>query len=354
LSWSRKLDSNQPRAETTFAEAGQLKDAAQELRVHLQDYADKKRTESPILPIIAYYGTGRLFGPHNKKSEAYNPTSRWKGYEDCLTSASRYKHFEDWFERFSREAQQETIDGHPSVHAPKDKLQAVRTAVDALLAPSRWHSLAWSFALNEIVASHPEHGNLQVDKLSDGIRNMIGMIGDIAHRCTRLNPQFGAEAARKTPGIVMIDEVDMHLHPEWQQSVIQSLCDAFPLIQFIVTTHSPQVVTTVKRENIRILGKNELGAWEAVSPEQEIKGVESAVALNDVMHVNPIPPVEEAKWLIDYTAKIEIGTHEDEEGRGLRAKLLALYGAAHPVMLDIDRLTRFQAFKLRKDSKPKS
>lgn len=350
LAWSRQLDSNEPHAKTTFAEAIALKEEAQALRDDLQDYADKKKADAPTMPIIAYYGTGRLFGAHKKKSKDDNPTSRLKGYEDCLTSASRYKHFEDWFERFSREAQQETIDGQPSVHAPKEKLHAVTSAVDTLLAPSGWRGLKWSFAQNQIVASHPEHGTLPVNQLSDGIRNMIGMIGDIAHRCTRLNPQFGPLAGKKTPGIVMIDEVDMHLHPEWQQTVIQSLGEAFPCIQFVVSTHSPQVLTTVKRENIRILGRNEIGAWQATLPAEEIKGVESAVVLNDVMKVNPIPPVDEAEWLADYTAKVETGTHEDEEGHALYSKLLALYGPTHPVMLDIDRLVRFQAFKLRKQA----
>jgi predicted ATP-binding protein involved in virulence len=132
--------------------------------------------------------------------------------------------------------------------------------------------------------------------------------------------------------------------------VLGDLMRAFPGTQFIVTTHSPQVLTTVRRENIRILGRNTTGAWEALPPPQEIKGVESAVALNDVMGVNPIPPIDEAKWLVDYTAKIETGTHTDAEGLALREKLVALYGQQHPVLLNADRLIRFQAFKLRKES----
>lgn len=351
LAWSRTLESDKPRSKTTFVDALDLKAAATALRKHLQDFADGKRSDSPVLPLFAYYGTGRLFGAHKltkKKSEG--GTNRLLGYEDCLSSASRYKYFEGWFERFSRVAQQEKNDGAASTHAPREKLEAVTGAVNALLAPSGWRNLAWDFAEDRIVATHAEHGTLPVDFLSDGIRNMIGMVGDIAHRCTRLNPQLGAEAARKTHGIVMIDEVDMHLHPEWQQVVIQSLCDAFPLIQFIVTTHSPQVLTTVKSENIRVLGRNAAGVWEACPPPQEIKGVESAVALNSVMGVNPIPPVDEAKWLTDYVAHIENGTHTTAEAVALRDKLNSLYGPTHPVMLDVDRLTRFQAFKLRKGS----
>jgi predicted ATP-binding protein involved in virulence len=154
-------------------------------------------------------------------------------------------------------------------------------------------------------------------------------------------------ASQWTPGIVLIDEVDMHLHPEWQQVVLQALMEAFPRMQFVVTTHSPQVLTTVKSENIRVLAHG-----EALEPQCEIKGIDSAVALNDIMGVNPVPQqVEEAQWQADYIAKIESGIHDDQEGRYLRSKLISFYGARHPVMLDADRLIRFQAFKLRNQAK---
>ena len=72
----------------------------------------------------------------------------------------------------------------------------------------------------------------------------------------RLNPDLGINAVLKTPGIVLIDEVDMHLHPSWQQTVLYDLRKAFPLVQFIVTTHSPQVLTTVPPQSIRALRWN--------------------------------------------------------------------------------------------------
>ena len=79
------------------------------------------------------------------------------------------------------------------------------------------------------------------------------MAADIAYRMARLNPDLGENVALQTPGVVLIDEVDMHLHPSWQQTVINDLTRAFPLVQFIVTTHSPQLLTSVPPESIRIL-----------------------------------------------------------------------------------------------------
>jgi len=68
---------------------------------------------------------------------------------------------------------------------------------------------------------------------------MLGMVADIAYRSAVLNPQLGSEAAQKTPGIVLIDEIDLHLHPKWQRRVVEDLRATFPALQFVATTHSP-------------------------------------------------------------------------------------------------------------------
>lgn len=337
LKWSRTLESYKKAAKTTFVEAISLKNAATALRKHLQDFADAKCPDSPVLPILAYYGTGRLFGAHKlTKKKAEGGTHRLLGYEDCLSSASRYKYFEDWFERFSRVAQQERTDGKSSVHAPKEKLEAVTSAVNALLAPSGWQNLSWDFAENQIVATHPEHGTLPVEHLSDGIRNMIGMVGDIAHRCTRLNPQLAAEAARQTHGIVMIDEVDMHLHPEWQQRVLKALQDAFPLVQFIVTTHSPQVVSTAHRENIRILVPTSSGKWEARMPERNPYAHANSVVLETVMGGHAYPPNDTVDRLREYQKLVGNDEHDQPRALELRAALEREWGKTDPELALMD------------------
>ena len=334
LTWSRTLESDKPRAKTTFVDALSLKEAATTLRKHLQDFNDAKRTDSPVLPIFAYYGTGRLFGAHKltkKKAKAGGGTNRLLGYEDCLSSASRYKYFQDWFERFSRVAQQEKTDGKSSPHAPREKLEAVTSAVNALLEPSGWQNLSWDFADNQIVATHPEHGTLPVDHLSDGIRNMIGMVGDIAHRCTRLNPQLGAQAARQTHGIVMVDEVDMHLHPEWQHVVIQSLRDAFPMIQLIVTTHSPQVVSTVKPESLRVLRRDAAGKWIADDNVPNTYGHSNSRSLEAVMggraYPEHLPAVAELR---EYQRLVGADQHDSPRALELRTNLEAVWGKHDP------------------------
>lgn len=332
LEWSRKIESIQRRARTTTSEAKSLKNAAIQLRKLTQAYVDAPQTACPVLPLLAYYGTGRLFGVHrltNKKRSKGKPqTSRFNGYEDCLSSSSRYKFFVDWFERFSREAQQELSSGVASAHQPAQRLRAVKNAVNALLAPSHWGDLAWDFAEGTITATHPDHGTLPVDWLSDGIRNMIGLAADIAHRCVRLNPQFMDRAAFETHGIVLIDEVDMHLHPEWQQLVLPALCEAFPCMQFIVTTHSPQVLSTVRKENVRILEKDSEGGWFARKPEHSPLSQESGDVLAAVMRVNPIPTTSKEQSSLletvhDYEQLICAGLEGQTPALAVKAKLEA-------------------------------
>lgn len=81
--------------------------------------------------------------------------------------------------------------------------------------------------------------------MSDGLQAMINIVSEIAHRCIELNGCLGVNAVKQTPGIVMIDELDLYLHPHWQRHVLQDLVSAFPNIQFIVSTHSPFIVQSV-------------------------------------------------------------------------------------------------------------
>jgi predicted ATP-binding protein involved in virulence len=82
--------------------------------------------------------------------------------------------------------------------------------------------------------------------LSDGQRNIIAMVGDIGFKAAQLNPHLGADVLGRIPGIVLIDELDLHLHPRWQRHVVDDLRRLFPQVQFITTTHSPFIVQTAR------------------------------------------------------------------------------------------------------------
>ena len=254
ITWKRSRSGRKGR--TTIKDSASLVKKARELQTAVRN------GEEITLPLLAYYGTGRLWKEKRltEKKQAIGATSRLAGYTDCMNPESSYRAFADWLRMENLITYEQHVlameRGELGEGASRRTLlHAIQKSVNTVMKPSGWKNIRFSPSAQEVVAEHSELGILPVSILSDGIRNMIGLLADIAYRAVRLNPHLGEDAVRNTPGIVLIDEVDMHLHPGWQQLVLTDLkhADAFPHIQFIVTTHSPQIISTVKIENIRNL-----------------------------------------------------------------------------------------------------
>ena len=330
--WSRSL-SGPTKAKTTVKESKQLVEYAKWLQQCV------RTPDSDVsLPMVAYYGTGRLW--QQKKltiSKSLPRRSRTIGYTDSLDSASSYKSFVAWFRYWTESAfessYRERGASEPLQHSEfNDYLDSVSRAVNLCLEPVGWTGIRYSVAKKTLIASHKEHGELPGEILSDGIRNMIGMVADIAFRATKLNPHLGSMASEKTTGIVLVDEIDMHLHPSWQQVVLQSLRLAFPRVQFIVTTHSPQVASTVPDESIRILTAEGV---KAAPPGTE--GAESNRVLERVFGVDARPQSNEAtKELLRYLQLVNDGGWETQEALALRVKLDQRYRGEEPALLEAD------------------
>lgn len=320
------------------------------------------------LPVFGYYGTGRLWAQKRltenlKGKDDTRETDfyvRTFAYMNCLDPASSYKHFKEWFIwafQSLREQQIRQLEKRARVEelqAAEDRIRVVQQAIDSFLHPTTgWYQLEYSVTQeNSLVLSHDLYGTLDVDQLSDGIRSVLAMIGDIAYRCIKLNPHMGAEAARQTCGVVLIDEVDMHLHPRWQQIILSQMQAAFPQVQFIVTTHSPQVLSSVDASCIRLLRQTtdpETGRLASLAEpvRTQTRGVSSADLLARIMGVDPVPAVSEAQMLSDYEALIQQNLHETSAGQDLRTRLEQHFGASHPVMYECERLIRLQSFKQR-------
>lgn len=123
-----------------------------------------------------------------------------------------------------------------------------------------------------------------MDEMSDGYKNTLSMIGDIAYRMAVLNPMLGEKVLEETPGVILIDEIDLHLHPQWQQTIISDLISIFPKIQFIVSSHAPAVINSVSREQIRILDNGEI-----YIPAAQTYGRDANSILREVMKVSERP-----------------------------------------------------------------
>jgi len=329
--WCRSL-AGPTKAKTTIKDAKELIDYGKRLQA-----AVRTPGTDATLPLLAYYGTGRLWQQKKLTAGKLPRTSRTIGYTDCLDPASSYKSFVEWFRYWSMNALKGRIEASeaskPYIATEFDHfILSVGRSVNICLSPSGWKDLSYSLSREELVARHELHGELAVEVLSDGIRNMIGMVADIAFRATKLNPQLGAQAAEKTPGVVLIDEVDMHLHPGWQQVVLQGLTEAFPCMQFIVTTHSPQVLTTVESENILVLEGN---AVHAAPPGT--KGAEASRILKRVLGVDARPPEDGAtQELREYLALVDADEWQSARALELRKILDRRYQGEEPALLDAD------------------
>ncbi len=343
-SWRRHL-SGPTKAKTTIKDAKELIDYGKRMQE-----AVRTPGQDVLLPLIAYYGTGRLWQQKKLMASKKLPrTSRTIGYADCLDPASSYKTFAAWFRYWNLNVKDMQLKDQSNTQAFREftsYIASVKNAVDTCLAPAGWKELEYSFKLDTLVAHHDTHGELPVELLSDGIRNMIGMVADIAFRATKLNGQLGAQAASQTPGVVLIDEIDMHLHPEWQQVVLQNLTQAFPTMQFVVTTHSPQVLSTVKRENIRVIGPDANGKIVAAAPLAMTYGEPSGDVLHSVMMVDPQPPVRERADLQRLTEWVDKGNYESVDARQLMQSLIATLGDQHPQLQRLQRsIQRQEALK---------
>ena len=108
-----------------------------------------------------------------------------------------------------------------------------------------------------------DNREVETDNLSDGYRRLLNIVIDIAFRCMILNKGiFGLDACLKTSGTVLIDEIDLHLHPTLQATVTKGLLKAFPKLQFVITTHAPMVMTGIPVDDNNIIYKLNFNATE--------------------------------------------------------------------------------------------
>jgi len=342
--WSRKLTGN--KSKTTYGKATVLKQYAKKI----QDEVRKKQSVS--LPIISYYGTGRLWNQKQTVKESISHQSRLFGYDKALEPASTYKEFAKWFEDESKAEYDKIVEMvqrgesiNSSLIEASTALQNIREAVNICLRVSGWENIRYNSKFKKIIATHPTQGVIPIERLSDG----LAMTADIAYRCTKLNPHLN-NAPKETKGIVQIDEIEMHLHPRWQQEVIPNLQEAFPKIQFIITTHSPQVLTTVEAKNIQGL----------VLENDKIKikqfdfswGAKSHELLNHILGVDERPQnLEIVKILNRYIELVDNDLYDKEEALKLR-KELDIWGAGkEKELLRADMTIRAKEYRRKKYEK---
>lgn len=245
ISWERHIS----KRKTTYKGARSVSSIAQKmLSLSRTPREDRAEDEEVVFPLLAYHGTGRLWAEHEAIRFQKQIEGVQRAYNNCLSPKSSSKDFLEWFKTQDYNVLKFELP------LDRDHLLAFKETIESLIPDARWANVSFD-AKKDMMAgffieSTGDKNFLCLNQLSDGFRNLIGLAADLVYRCIQLNPQLGRDVVRRTPGIVLIDELDLHLHPKWQRRVVEDLKRLFPAIQFVATTHSPFIVQSLKADEL--------------------------------------------------------------------------------------------------------
>ena len=336
VKWVRSLNSEN--GKTTIKDAVELTSIAKKVQQQIM-----KGYKTLILPLISYYGTGRLYAQKKEKRNIKSLTEfrRQVGYVDCMAAESNEKLMLNWFQTQtlkSLQKQQKT-----GLLEPPILLKTVEKAICRCyerISGSKNASISFDLDTHRLMLEfETTEGDAQkfaMDEMSDGYKNTLSMIGDIAYRMAVLNPMLGEQVLERTPGIVLIDEIDLHLHPQWQQTILSDLQAIFPKIQFIVSSHAPAVINSISREKIRILDNGKI-----YMPSAQTYGRNANSILREVMQVSERPVDIKHRMNLFYAYMDE---DNYEEADKILMEIEAIVGTTDPdiaaarTSLDLERI----------------
>ncbi|GAB2702353.1 AAA family ATPase [Aliiglaciecola aliphaticivorans] len=273
--------------------------------------------EKVNLPLLAYFNVERALDINNKDFSSFDETAslresdQFEGLSDSLKGKVDFKNFFRWYKRL------DDIEKHQKVKKDTDFLKEIANIENSGLSDedilklvklrakrsetksSKYIQETKAILDNVIPLFMPGYSGLEIQvqpylsltveknqqklnvlQLSQGEKTLLALVLDIARRLIILNPSLPNPLDGN--GIILIDEIDLHLHPEWQRNVIKGLTKAFKNCQFIVTTHSPQIVSEVKYGQVVVMKRNENNNIEYFQPSQSY-GLSSNDILNEIM-----------------------------------------------------------------------
>ncbi|WP_260328942.1 AAA family ATPase [Pseudomonas sp. 3-2] len=231
--------------------------------------------DNASLPLIAYYPVERSAIEIPLKIKSGQTFDQLAGYDDSLKHSTDFRRFFEWF-REREDSENESGISDSALNEIAQKLGAESEAWktlselkassrDAQLTAVRCAIAAFMPGFTNLRVQRQPRLHMAVDKdgvtfnvaqLSQGEKSMLALVGDIARRLAMMNPSL--DNPLHGEGVVLIDEVDLHLHPEWQLNLIQQLSKTFPNCQFVLTTQSPLVVSEAKDALVYVLNDDEL------------------------------------------------------------------------------------------------
>lgn len=234
------------------------------------------------IPLFVYYPIDRAGLDIPQRIRTHHEFPLLSAYDDALVSGANFRDFFEWFrDRQLTELQalrdsKSMLNSDGATFENDRQLTAVRDAVERMMPG--FSDLQVKSSPNRMTIRKSSQ-ELRIDDLSDGEKCLLALVGDLARRISIANPTLPDPL--QGFGVVLIDELDLHLHPAWQRRVISGLTSTFPQCQFILTTHSPQILSEVKPGQIRLLSVGEAGI-EVRVPSQSY-GLDSVRILQELM-----------------------------------------------------------------------
>ncbi len=252
----------------TGSELGQISRYAKKIQQQIEETQARC-----IIPLFAYYPVDRAVVDIPLRISKSHKFSLLDAWDESLVSAANFRHFFEWF-RNREDLENENfrlslvpVRSTPEVReCPDRQLEGVRRALKAFLPGFSDFSVRRDPLRMVVVVKR--RMEIRVDQLSDGEKCMIALVGDLARRLAIANPRSANPL--EGHGVVLIDEIDLHLHPAWQRMILPKLTKTFPNCQFVVSTHSPQAVGEVPAEQLRLLMVDEQNRFSYEIPRQSL------------------------------------------------------------------------------------
>ncbi len=273
----RRLSSQQPFENIGDQQNGEIR-GLKELKLRYSQCVEEKK-----LPLVLYYGTDRIIRdvPVRGHIKDFKVTDALRY---CFDNVNYFRDFYDWF-KTEEDIELRGLRENPNYKNPK--LNCVRTALERMI--KGYSNLRIELSPSRMVMTNSKGIDLEIDQLSGGYKAVLSVIADIAKRLSIANPESSNPLEEEA--VILIDELDLHLHPKWQKEIVDDLKRTFPNCQFIISTHSPFIIQSLEADELFDIKSMEFAGekgnykgWSIEAIQEHKMGVEPKTAIfNDYL-----------------------------------------------------------------------
>ncbi len=290
--------------------------------------------KSGIQPLMSFVGTEYIHVPPSLPIAWDLIGKSIDGYLGCFANKSIQRFLFRWIERIDgiiSEMGRKPLIAETYKNIPHDAMAVFKKAVVSVLEDIV--EIDWSVDAKQPIVRF-ENGDIRLfSMLSDGYRYLILLAGELATRSFILNKHLGITVLEKVHGLVIIDEFGIHLHPSLQNNAMIRLCQTFPNVQFIISTHSPLLLNGFKKEQVHILSINKDGKRTATHPDEDIVGLGANEILTKIFGLPTTMDHQFLEWNDEYTALFKKKS-EQELSSGEMERFKELSERLAPLRLD--------------------